>query len=113
MLARIVLPTGASSSTVPNLVVGDFVGEQRVDLGGSLDARPKRRRTTSTEIPELISSVAWAWRSWWIWISMSTGCGAVLLPPVMRRRVRQRAAATVDGRPEQWARGVAGARGRA
>jgi hypothetical protein len=39
---------------------------------------------------------------------LNVGGGAVLLPPVVRRVVGQRAAPAVDGRAEQRARGIPG-----
>ena len=79
-----------------DLGVGDLVGEQGVDLGGlgrgvaqaaahDLDGDAAVDQLGGVRVAELVDA------------DPSTGGNAVLLPPVVRRIVGQRAAPAVDG----------------
>ena len=79
-----------------DLGVGDLVGEQGVDLGGlgrgvaqaaahHLDGHAAVDQLAGVRVAELVDA------------DPGVGGGAVLLPPVVRRVVGQRAAPAVDG----------------
>jgi hypothetical protein len=77
IIRRYVIPGPRGPVTAPtggaDLGVGDLVVEQGVQLGG-LGGGVAEAPYGLDRVPALISSVAWAWRSWWM--SMPTPAAA-------------------------------------